>query len=795
MARRFAAAALAIVLLLSTLLGAAVASAASPAQGGRAIHPDALSIRAVNGFGDVTDTFYVGLTWGDIYFRAIDTGADAQGNVTLSDQNYSRDGLPNPVATWTVTFQDHENDSLGSSNYYQLPLTLADAGLWTLNLTAGGTNVSETLYVHTYYAWLDSSSNSYLPGHSGTLYYGASSEASEGPFTSYQNLQLVGEYQTTAGPVLPIPGLPHNLTVASVGNLTFQVPVNASSPGQLFFEVYANQTSGSDVWTEGSESTPYVGNVSGVELAFVDCSGDCPTFQDGTIAVLEIYVDVRLPYGTGVGSDLTAKLTFENNGVPVTAPAGAPTSVTTNGSGYAIVAFEVSSPLFSESHPNSVQVNITDPADPSVNVGDSIPFYVSSTTAPAQLQLLLGQATYYSGDDVTATWTLGGLNDTLPPGWNAGWWEAYSESDQYQIFGEGNSAAGKTTGTFSFAIPSDFTGEFEVVQEAENATTDTFATAEAEVAAPTILVNPSEATYKAGDSFNVNVVTEGQELQSATLYEITTDSNGNVLSSASFTGGSFPVKVPTVSPPQYLEFEVFAQSSTLGVIAQATALSELQSGYDLDVSVQTASSYSDGSYQPGQTVTVSYTLQALGTTLLPPAVALIVVPSPFDSNFENGGNGIPGEFELSSVATSGTFSYTIPANAPNGYNTFAVYAYPLSAGCTIGNGNCATGALLTVDVNSNPPALGLTIGAGTGLTLGWLLLLIIVLVVAILGILWARRRMGGSGGRSRTEPPKAFDPTSTTPPATAPGANAWSEGGPTPPAGGGAPPPPPGSSG
>jgi hypothetical protein len=473
-----------------------------------------------------------------------------------------------------------------------------------------------------------------------------------------------------------------------------------------------------------------------------------------------------------------------NNGVGVSAPANAPTTVTTNGSGYATVAFEATSPLFSTSHPNTIQVNVTDPLDSLVNVGLSIQFYLTSQASPAQLQLVLGQSTYYSGDSVTGTWTLGGVNDTLPAGWNAGWWEAYTNTGPFRQFAEGVAPAGHSTGTLTFSLPTDFTGQLNFYLQAENASETIYAIAYANVVSPTILVNPGEATYKAGDTFSVAVIPEGQAIASATLYEITTQNNGAVLSSGPISGGSFPVKIPTIAPPDNLEFTVFAQTSSLGVIAEATASSSLQRGFVFTVSVQTSSAYSDGSYQPGQTVTVSYSLTALGTTDLPSAIALIVVPAPLSGE----GNPIPGEYELSSASTSGAFSYTIPANSPNGYNTFGVYAYPLNGGCQVGDTYCANGALLTVDVNSNPPALGFNIGSGTGLTLGWLILLIIIVAVVIVGIVWARKRMGGGGGRSKTEPAKPYDTSATTPPATN-----WNDASSTPPAGG-SPPPPGGSS-
>src|SRR5580693_28382 len=129
--------ALAVVIVLSALAGGVhLASADTRAA---TSHPGAvLFITPVDSSGN-SPPFYAGLGSGTVYFEASGGADDTTGVVTITDQNYTRDGVKNPAATFNIVFHGGFNDSLGSSEYYQIPLYLNYSGLWDINLTASNT--------------------------------------------------------------------------------------------------------------------------------------------------------------------------------------------------------------------------------------------------------------------------------------------------------------------------------------------------------------------------------------------------------------------------------------------------------------------------------------------------------------------------------------------------------------------------------------------------------------------------------------------------------------------------------
>src|SRR5580692_7685940 len=113
------------------------------------------------------------------------------------------------------------------------------------------------------------------------------------------------------------------------------------------------------------------------------------------------------------------------------------------------------------------------------------------------------------------------------------------------------------------------------------------------------------------------------------------------------------------------------------------------------------------------------------------------------------------------TSTSGTLTFTLPNDLPNGYSSVLVFAYPtaMAATCSDPYSQCSAASELTVNVQASPSALNYEVGAGSGLTVGWLILLVLILIVAIIGVVWIRRRMGGSGGTRWSRGPKKFSST------------------------------------
>ncbi|MCI4336436.1 MAG: hypothetical protein L3K17_04470, partial [Thermoplasmata archaeon] len=403
---------------------------------------------------------------------------------------------------------------------------------------------------------------------------------------------------------------------------------------------------------------------------------------------------------------------------------------------------------------NEITATVTDPQDPGLGSFVSHIFFavsLISSTAP-YLTLTLNSVQYYGGDPVTATWEMGGLNANATQGWAVGHWYAYEENgaDTMIAWGFLNSTA--VTGTFGFTAPVTFGGTIYIYLGAFNSSDTTSTAIDAVVTAPTILLNPSEAYYLPGDSVTVQVTTEGAVFSSTTLYATVTADSGYQLVSGVLSGNQIQFTVPKVAAPSYIEISVAAQSTTLGIVAAARNEISEGSGFQLQVGVNTKSNYADGSFQPGQTIQLSYNLISVGqTTSLPRNLNVYIYPGStyyFGSSY--------GAIIMETNAPSGTFSYTIPSGTPAGDQSFTVYVESVICGEGCQGAENSFG----IFVEPSPSVLSMDVGgAGSGLTVGWLVLLVVVIVVAIVLLLVIRRR-----GGSRSSPPAApVQPYSATP--------------------------------
>jgi hypothetical protein len=240
--------------------------------------------------------------------------------------------------------------------------------------------------------------------------------------------------------------------------------------------------------------------------------------------------------------------------------------------------------------------------------------------------------------------------------------------------------------------------------------------------------------------------------------------------------------VPSTGGPDSYTVYAYLSSAATGLVA-ATNLTITQSwGYNVFLGVTTASSYSDGSYQPGQTVTVSYQIAPYGNA-----------PLPVLFTFTVGLAGTQISNLVSTPSTSGTFQLTIPS----GWQTGVAILQVQLQGTYLAGNSCAGGiceGMSAITINAHPSALSMEIGAGSGLTVGWLILLILVIVVfvVLLVLILRKRSTPPSGGA----PPVTTPMTPPAPAPSSPGAAEWVEPSSSPPASSGQPPmpsPPPGA--
>ena len=703
------------------------------------------SVIPTDNFGGFTSDYYVGLSAGQVYFTAYDP-VDTSARITITDQNATRDGLVNPVYNTTVTLNGaHYNYSYLWNTFYQIPLTLTQGGYWNISVSGTTAGVFSThFYVHTYSVRLYTDAPTYLPGHVANVTFVVSATVNGAPLGQISSVAAMVTYTDSHGNFISLFGKAgRSLTAAAIGSFSFSIPTNATPYTSVFILVWANQTSTGGTNSETGTTSVTIGTLEAPTFYIGSCETGCYTtvFPAGAIAFVHLSYLIDSGYGpTAPAVGLHVAFTFHAASALVTAvPGNPPAAAITNSTGGVGFLFVASSSAFSTTKPNTLWYNASDPAFVNTTMNGSATFFVQTVQGSALISLLLNSAQYYSGDTVTGTWAIGGTNATAGTGWQADSWYAFNyQTDGLMAVAAITSTA--NTGTFQYMLPAGFTGEVTIYVIAHNATETIAAYQNAWVSAPLILLSPSELYYSAGDTITVGITLEGSVLNGAALFGSAVESSGAILWSGPISGTSFPVTVPKVAAPSELLFTVSAQTSSAGVISSARAYSYEAIGYVVTGGVTTASTYTDGSYQPGETVTVQYTITAVGPVVFGKAFHIYLYPNAW-GNSESASS-------FSTTSMSGTFSYTIPSGLPSGSQLFEIEA--ISSACSYYY--CYAYTAFSLFINSAPPALGYELGAGTGLTVGWLILLVLILVVALLT--WRAMR-----GRRR---PMMMSPTSAT---------------------------------
>ncbi len=761
---RWTAVLLAAVVVTSALgffaLGGAQASPATP-RPAIVPAPGPLTINPTTPAGFVTNSYSVGYAAGQVYFWAQDTAVDTTGTVHINDLNATRDSLVNPVQTWSITLTAGQNRSWLWGGHYLLPLGLQNGGRWNITFTTASGFAYANFTVHTYAVSVYAAQPAVLPGHPFVVGWRVSWTANGALFTNFTSLTLLAGFfngVTTA----VVPGTPMTLPTTSIGTANVTAPAAATLT--IHLQLWANNTAAGHSEQAGSSIAVAAVDAPAVQLLSCLTGFGCATntFSQGSPAYVIVTVtmtDTGAPFVTHSAPGLNVKFTFENNGIVVPTPAGTPGNLTTNATGGAAVVFVASSPLFSLVNPNQVVVTVTDPLNPTINQITTVDFFITAASAQLpRLQVALNNAQYYAGDGVTATWTLWGANASVTQGWSMDSWIAVMPFSG-TLVAQGTLSGGAGSGTFSFGLASNLAGELEVSVRAHNASASITAIQVATVTAPEILLTPSETFYLPGDSVTVFVTTNGAALAAATLYETVRDSAGVTWSMGILTGTQIPITIPKVGAPNFISVSVAGQTAAGGLIAEAAVTLSLASGYTVSAGIATASMYSDGSYQPGQSVQISYQVSALGNSVLPKSFTVTVVDLSVSG-------GVPGSSTtIQTSSPTGKISITIPSNAMAGVAPYQITAY---------FGGTAASSLFGVPINPNPSVLNLEAAPNTGLTIGLIILIIAIVVVALVLYMLHRRRkrpvvMHPVGG-STSGPPSSWTeqsaPSTPTTPST-----------------------------
>ncbi len=721
---------------------------ATSSHSGPSSHPRpqaSVGVFTTDQYGSTTSDFSVGLGASQVSFWAYDFGGDGNATVTIHDLNHTRDGLTDPVYTHRIHIQGGYNYSYQWNIFYQIPLSLNAPGTWniTINGTLGGF-ASQNFTVHTYYAYLNYAQGSILSGHSASETYGAILTINGAPYPGAIALTVLGIY-FKSGNWTAISGFPRALPSGSpIGEFNYTVPGNTS--GQVRFMLWANVSTNGTKWSETASDYQTISTFVTPLVSLTGCPEGCGGGPFPVGSTLFLTATTRSTSGGGPVPQpgLHVRISFQvgTKGVAVT---GVQTNYTSNGTGGVALQFPANVGPFSTNQTNYVNVNVTDPLNPTAHYQTvQIGFDLTVTTSHPRIEVLLDSSTYFGGQTATATWSIGTSNGSAPTGWVADFWEVYTENP-YNILGFASISSTATSGSFTFVAPSGYNGVIYVYVEAHNQTNSYDGYTDAWVGGASILLSPNEQYYLPGDTVTVSVGTQNLPT-GALLTETVVDGSGTIISQGPVAGNNqIPVKIPMVAPPTYLYFNVVAQDATSGaVITRAYVEVSLGAGLVVTAGVQTKSSYADGSYQPGQTVTITYSISTRGDVAPAKWFDITVCPG---SIYYCG----VGSVYLETSSTSGTFDYKIPSGTPAGSQQFTVYVYSISCG---GYSYCYNGATFSVPVNPSPSALQYELGAGSGVTVGWLILLIIILVVGLLLFLIGRRRskggsMGGSGGPAK----------------------------------------------
>ncbi len=724
----------------------------------------------------------------NILYFAIYDPVDTQATFKITDPNATRDGLPNPVFSATVPINNttHLYFSYEHSLDYVFPADLKVGGGWNVSVSGAlGGNASYPIFVGTYYLNIYGSPETYsavLPGEAITASYQALSFVNGGPVTTITNVSYNGYYYgandtyTWLFPTGTVKG-----TVASFGSTTFTVPANATPNTYIQLNVWVSIYQGNQMAENESYSVEwYVGQVYIDRFTLATDSGTCysdygsdefenGSYVQGCALIGALAYDEFTPV-----PGLSVSIHYWNGAMNVT-PAGGPSSLTSNATGWVSFGFWASNTQFSTYYQapgyNSVNLSASDTlAMPVPKTTDFTytwiyTFYVEQSVNWAGVTVQFNQLSYYPGQAITASWAIAPTNPSVGTV-TASYWSLWSNDDA--LLAQGTISSTASSGTIPVTLPSGYVGEFEIELWATNATTLFEGDAYAYSTAPALFLNPSSTTFTSGATITVQALAYGdQSVTDPTItYQVwaefelgeTSYGGGGEVSTGTVTNGSsFTINVPSTGEPGY--YYIYAVlSGTGGIVATQWTYLYQSWGYNVFVGVSTLSNYADGSYQPGQTVTVTYTISPYGSAPLPTYYQFILLL-----------DGTQVGSVDSTTSTSGSVQLTIPSGWQTGVAIIEVelvgtyledQGAPGNFGQVCGGGECE--GTTAIVVNAHPSLLNMDVGAGSGLTVGWLILLIIILVVAIVLVLMIRRK--------RASPPSGGAPTTTpmNPPAPAP---------------------------
>lgn len=730
------------------------APAVAPSPAGSVRPGAAITYTILNGYGVTTDLFYPGeFGWGSLYFSVTDP-LDRAVNITITDPNSTRDGVPSPAYHFEATLNSttFTYDSYANGVGYAFPSTLPYGGQWNVSFSApNGGSVTQSVTLRLYYVSLSTSigNGGTLPGQAFNLFWSLLLDSNdETIYTRATSVWATGTYvgNGTTQPFFTA----GRAALLGAGEGIYQgtVPLNATPDTQLRIEVYAvTNVSGQVAENESAEITVDVGKLILENYGVTPGPPNCVFSHDQFFTVGSLIAGC-LQAGASYFGTFTPVLNLPVtvgywNGSAHIAPSGAPTSLRTNASGDAAFTFVAAAPPFFET------VQYPSPRSDGLNFTVSLPgasalyhwtqwlnaswLLFPGTSATGVVQVSLDHTEYYPNSPATATWSVSSSNRTATGPVSPTYWQVSGPNSITYWQGALNATAESGTIIFPITLAMVPGSTITVSVYAVNATSAFVGFAYAKVLGPSLLLSPSSTYYTAGSTASVATDLNGGVGAATIQYEVWGywSSGSAMMGSGTVANGSnIEVPIPSTNPPLSIEVQAWAIVDGQ-VIATNVADLDLAQGYSILLGVSTPSSYSDGSYQPGQTVSLSYQVVSVGGAALPRVVTFALYAV-----------GYPNFYLIQNVALSGSLSYTIPSNAVQGTLVVELEAEgALDAGPCLPTGSCV--GVATLPINPHPSVFNLEIGAGSGVTVGWLILLIVVVVLALLLLFLLLRRRGG----------------------------------------------------
>jgi hypothetical protein len=351
-----------------------------------------------------------------------------------------------------------------------------------------------------------------------------------------------------------------------------------------------------------------------------------------------------------------------------------------------------------------------------------------------EIWVKLDKERYYGGDDIVAT---------LTPLWNG---KVVAVPDFGYTFSidTGTLLEGNTSDTtISATIPADYYGNIGVGVNAFYNGIEIGGGNGSVVHFADITLAAEKSNYRPGDTmvFDWNILTSAS---AGTLMYTITDSNGLLVKSDSptfATTGSFSQLVPTVNAPLHYYVHMWMTTAT-GGYADASLSIDMFDAYELQIWVE-KSGYADGTYKPGQTVKLHY---SIGAYVFEPLKS-------YELNVVTDYNPLlmMSYESLDFIVTDqvGTVEFVLPSDAPAAERMIVAWLVDPTSGHTLSFDQTAltvSGQLTGWDKSiAGMSAIDFTI-----------LLLLIIMILLLIVMPFLKGRMGGSpkpAEAPKVEPP------------------------------------------